>query len=133
MIDHITIKVANLEESAQWYDQALAPLGYARFSEEPGSFVGFCKDDPEDRPGHFWMFEEGNLKSVTTAHIAFAAQTKEEVHAFYKAALAAGGVDNGAPGFHTEYGETYYGAFVFDPNGNNIEAVTYVSVDSAKD
>lgn len=122
MIDHVALKVTNLERSAAFYERALAPLGYRRF---PGSFdgaAGFGRDHPDDDSGHLWMFDEGNLKHVTEVHIAFAAKDEKMVRAFYDAAIAAGGRDNGKPGLRPEYGETYYGAFVLDPDGNNIEA-----------
>lgn len=129
MIDHITIKVSDLENSAAWYEKALAPLGYKRFIPIPPSdfdgAVGFGKEHCDDDSGHLWMFDEGNLKNITEVHIAFAAKDEEQVKAFYKAALAAGGKDNGQPGFRPEYGNRYYGAFVLDPDGNNIEATCY--------
>lgn len=133
MIDHITLKVSNLKKSADFYKKALAPLGYKRFVPvPPGDFdgaEGFGFDHPDDDSGHLWMFDEGNLKNISEVHIAFKAKDKEMIHAFYEAAMAAGGRDNGVPGFRPEYGETYYGAFVLDPDGNNIEATCYVGKD----
>jgi len=126
MIDHIAIKVSNLEKSAAWYEKALAPLGYKRFSGDFDGAAGFGKENPQDDSGHLWMFDEGNLKTITEAHIAFAAKDEEQVKAFYDAAIAAGGKDNGAPGLRPQYGPNYYGAFVLDPDGNNIEATCYV-------
>ena len=72
------------------------------------------------------MFEEGNLSKVTEVHVAFRVNDIETVKMFYESALAAGGRDNGAPGLRPEYGDNYFGAFVLDPDGNNIEAVCYV-------
>lgn len=71
------------------------------------------------------MFDEGNLKNITEVHIAFAAKNVDQVKAFYETAIAAGGKDNGEPGPRPEYWPTYYGAFVLDPDGNNIEATCY--------
>lgn len=127
MIDHVTLKVSDLKKSAEFYEKVLAPLGYKRFVGDFDGAEGFGFDNAKDGPGHLWMFVEGNLKNVTEVHIAFKAKDEEMVHAFYEAALAAGGRDNGAPGFRPEYGETYYGAFVLDPDGNNIEATTYAT------
>ncbi|MFH1632309.1 MAG: VOC family protein [bacterium] len=126
MIDHVTLKVSNLKKSAEFYEKALAPLGYRRFIGDFDGAEGFGFDHPEDDSGHLWMFDEGNLKNITEVHIAFKAKDEEMVHAFYRAALDAGGRDNGPPGLRPEYGEAYYGAFVLDPDGNNIEATCYV-------
>ncbi len=126
MIDHVTMKVSNLERSISFYQRTLAPLGYKRFIGDFDGAAGFGKENVEDASGHLWMFDEGNLKNVTEVHIAFAAKNEEEVKQFYEAALAAGGRDNGAPGPRPEYGNAYYGAFVLDPDGNNIEATCYV-------
>lgn len=127
MIDHITIKVSDLQKSANWYATALAPLGYKQFEGDFDGAAGFGKDHAEDDSGHLWMFDEGNLKNITEVHIAFTAKDKEMVKAFYEAALEAGGTDNGAPGLRPEYGNRYYGAFVLDPDGNNIEATCYIN------
>ena len=125
MIDHITIKVSNLEKSAMFYEKMLAPLGYKRFAGDFDGAAGFGKDHHEDDSGHLWMFDEGNLKTISEVHIAFSAKDVEMVKAFYKAGMEAGGKDNGAPGKRA-YGDHYYGAFVLDPDGNNVEATCYV-------
>lgn len=116
MIDHVTIKVSNLEVTKEFYLKALEPLGYKLLHAE-GAFIGLGKDNKADT----W-FAASDQKSGPV-HISWKADTKEEVEAFYKAALQAGGQDNGAPGIRMEYHENYYGAFVLDPDGNNIEAV----------
>ena len=126
MIDHVTIKVTDLERSAAFYEQALLLLGYKRFEGDFDGAVGFGSQHQEDSSGHLWMFEEGNLKAVSCVHIAFTAHDEEQVTAFFEAALAAGGKDNGAPGMRPEYGNAYYGAFVLDPDGNNVEATCSV-------
>ncbi len=118
MIDHTGVHVNDLEASIAFYTKALAPLGYAlimRFEQ----FAGFGVAGKPD----FWI---DAIKRPTDAiHIAFRAAGRAEVRAFYEAALAAGGTDNGAPGPRPHYHEHYYGAFVHDPSGHNIEAVCH--------
>jgi predicted lactoylglutathione lyase len=117
MIAHITINVSDYRKSKDFYLKALAPLGYNVEMEFPEDGVlGLGAHDKTD----FWL-HGGEFKQAV--HVAFGANGKEEVDAFYKAAIAAGGKDNGGPGYHTEYHEGYYGAFVYDSDGNNIEAV----------
>lgn len=122
MLDHIGLDVTDIARSRAFYETALKPLGYeiAQQIEEDGTTVvmfgvggeiDFVIAD-KDRPG------EAN-------HVAFRASTREEVDAFHAAALAAGGRDNGGPGLRPNYGPTYYAAFVFDPDGFNIEAVCH--------
>lgn len=116
MLDHIGIQVADVQKSKAFYEKALAPLGYKvllAFDEA----VGFGVDQPD-----FWI-SAGSDKGAT--HVAFAAKTRAEVEAFHAAALEAGGTENGAPGIREMYAPTYYGAFVLDPDGYNIEAVTH--------
>ena len=119
VIDHLTIGVRDLERSRAFYRSALEPLGFEErgpWSDEHReiAFGAEGVDDfaisPEYEPG-------GQL------HIAFSADSREAVQAFYEAALAAGGKDNGAPGERPEYAPGYYGAFVLDPDGHNVEAV----------
>jgi catechol 2,3-dioxygenase-like lactoylglutathione lyase family enzyme len=122
MIDHISIAVRDLSASAKFYDAVLGALGLARLVERPTT-VGFGKQYPE-----FWL----NLRPAIApreagcgAHICLRAREPGEVDAFHAAALAAGGRDNGAPGLRPHYHADYYGAFVFDPDGNNVEAVCH--------
>ncbi|MCC6556248.1 MAG: VOC family protein [Polyangiaceae bacterium] len=119
MIDHIGLSVRDIEASKRFYTAALAPLGYKLLMEFPGG-AGF--GGPDGKPD-FWI---GTARSETigTAHVAFAAD-HPTVDAFHAAALAAGGKDNGAPGLRPEYHPAYYGAFVLDPDGHNIEAVSH--------
>jgi catechol 2,3-dioxygenase-like lactoylglutathione lyase family enzyme len=125
MIDHIGFAVSNMERSKTFYVDALKPLGIGVLmevsAEQTGAdaHAGFGKDDK----AFFWI-SSGN-KPTGGAHVAFTAQTRAEVDSFYRAALAAGGRDNGAPGPRPHYHEHYYGAFVLDPDGNNIEAVCH--------
>lgn len=117
MIDHVILGVADFDVSRAFYVQALAPLGIEPLMEMPGG-VGFGRDG---HPG-FWIAAREPSSPV---HVAFASPDRETVDAFHAAALAAGGTDNGAPGLRPEYHASYYGAFVLDPDGNNIEAVCH--------
>src|SRR5262245_50694223 len=117
MFDHVSIKVENLDESRRFYLEALKPLGF-QLVHEYDQFLGF---GPSGRP-QFWISQGAVLGPV---HLAFIARDRAGVGAFYRAAIAAGARDNGAPGVRAEYHEHYYGAFVIDPNGNNIEAVCH--------
>ena len=124
MIDHIGFPVSDYARSKAFYEQALAPLGYTVIMEfaqtESGSpAVGFGRDGKPD----FWIGGEGGLQGIM--HIAIAADNRAAVDAFYHAAIAAGGKDNGAPGVRPHYHPSYYGAFVLDPDGHNIEAVCH--------
>src|SRR3954470_19774173 len=114
MIDHIGIQVTNLDASVAFYTRALAPLGYTLIMRmEQAAGFGAGKAD-------FWI---GVGAPTDNVHVAFAAKGRAEVRAFYEAAIAAGGVDNGAPGVRAVYHPDYYGAFVRDPDGHNVEAV----------
>lgn len=124
MIDHIGIRVTNFDQAKAFYDRALAPLGASLLMMVPLEHTGGVKVGGygRERPA-FWLHEaEGTGESK---HVAFTAHSRGEVDAFYEAALAAGGKSNGAPGLRTHYHPNYYGAFVFDPDGNNIEAVCH--------
>ena len=129
MIDHIGIAVSDLTRARGFYDAALAVLGIGLEMEVTeqmtgghGAHLGYGRDG---KPV-FWI---GSGKPASGgAHIAFAAPDRDTVDAFYHAAIAAGGRDNGAPGLRPEYHPGYYGAFVLDPDGNNIEAVHHGDV-----
>ena len=122
MIDHIWLKVSNLEESKGFFVKVLAPLGYKLLVEKPDR-VGFGQRD-EEGCRDFWIIERPIDKEMSSIScLAFRASNKKEVDLFYRAAIEAGGVDNGAPGYRSSYHEKYYAAFVLDPNGHNIEAV----------
>jgi catechol 2,3-dioxygenase-like lactoylglutathione lyase family enzyme len=125
MLDHIGYSVSDMNVSKAFYDKALAPLGIKVLMEITpemtggnDSHAGFGSDRP-----FFWIGTGKKPSSGT--HVAFAAENREIVDAFYAAAMAAGGRDNGGPGLRPEYHENYYGAFVLDPDGNNIEAVCH--------
>ncbi len=121
-LDHITVGVSDLERSQTFYEQALAPLGLDRtFSRDvlPGAIL-FGN-------GREWPFAISTAYPAgSPVHVAFGAESIDQVHAFHEAALAAGGRDNGAPGPRPQYSDRYYGAFVLDPDGHNIEAITRV-------
>lgn len=120
MIDHVTFKVQDIAATKAFYEKALKPLGYTLSFDQVFdgvSVIGFGKDGKIDT----W-FTTDTLASGP-AHLCLRAETQGEVDAFYAEAIAAGGKDNGAPGVRTEYHDKYYAAFVFDPNGNNIEVV----------
>jgi catechol 2,3-dioxygenase-like lactoylglutathione lyase family enzyme len=123
MIDHMGITVCDFEASKAFYDKAMAPLGASLVMVVPTEFTGGVKIGGygRDRPS-FWL-REG--KGQDRQHVAFAARSRAEVDAFHQEAIAAGGRDNGAPGLRPHYHPNYYGAFVFDPDGNNIEAVCH--------
>src|SRR4051812_48223445 len=116
MIEHVSLRCSDVEKSRRFYEKALAPLGY-RVSQEYGDAVGFMAE------GHtsFWVTKG---KIGTPTHLAFRAKDRAGVKAFHRAAVKAGGKDNGAPGLR-DYSETYYAAFVLDPDGHNMEAVTF--------
>ena len=118
VIDHIGVGVRNFDESLDFYTRALAPLGFEQvaFVDADNRAAGFGVRGRDD----FWIHEGRPLGRM---HVAFDSESREAVDAFYEAALAAGGRDNGAPGVRPEYSDSYYAAYVLDPNGNNIEAV----------
>jgi catechol 2,3-dioxygenase-like lactoylglutathione lyase family enzyme len=117
MIAHTGLTVRDFAAAKGFYERALAPLGYAAKMEAADS-AGFNDGKNTD----FWI---GESKTVVPTHVAFEAKSKDEVEAFYRAALAAGGKDNGEPGYRSQYWPGYYAAFVYDHDGNNIEAVWY--------
>jgi catechol 2,3-dioxygenase-like lactoylglutathione lyase family enzyme len=124
MIDHIGFPVSDYERSKRFYRAALAPLGYGLVMEVDQAdsahrAAGFGRDGKPD----FWIGGEGGIDRPL--HIAFAADDRAMVDAFYHAAIAAGGADNGAPGLRPHYHPAYYAAFVHDPDGHNIEAVCH--------
>jgi catechol 2,3-dioxygenase-like lactoylglutathione lyase family enzyme len=119
MIDHVGLNVRDLASAKAFYELALAPLGYRIFMEWE-KVVGF---GIEASVPDLWIHERG--EPTTTAHVSFRAGDRTVVDAFHRAALEAGGRDNGAPGLRPHYHEHYYGGFVLDPDGNNVEAVCH--------
>jgi catechol 2,3-dioxygenase-like lactoylglutathione lyase family enzyme len=123
VIDHLTIGVSDLEKSRSFYAQALAPLGFHEIGPSSDRAISFGPEDLND----FAISREYEVGGQV--HIAFAADSRRQVDDFHTAALAAGGRDNGAPGPRPEYSEGYYGAFVLDPDGHNVEAVFHEGPD----
>jgi len=124
MIDHLAIEVSDLINSARFYDKALEPIGYTRLMDSPQEFGGRLTLGWGDAEVTDFYIAQGQ-RHEQRLHIAFRADCREKVDAFYKAALSAGGKDNGKPGLRPEYHDKYYGAFVLDPDGHNIEAVCH--------
>jgi catechol 2,3-dioxygenase-like lactoylglutathione lyase family enzyme len=124
MLDHAGFPVSDYERSKAFYERALAPLGYVLVmevaqTENDSPAAGFGANGKPD----FWIGGEGGLNKPI--HVALAAKDRATVDAFYRAAIAAGGTDHGAPGLRPHYHANYYGAFVLDPDGHNIEAVCH--------
>ena len=125
MLDHIGFGVSDYLRSKVFYEKALAPLGYrvvmeVTKAESGGAYEGAGFGDSKP---YFWI---GSGKALSgRLHVAFVAKNRKAVDAFYRAAMAAGGKDNGAPGLRPHYHPNYYAAFVLDPDGHNIEAVCH--------
>ena len=121
IFDHLSLRVSNFERSKGFYIAALRPLGITLMMEFPsadGNSAGFGRGMPT-----LWI--DDSEKAPQRGHVAFAAATRAMVDAFYNAALAAGGTDNGAPGLRPHYHADYYGGFVLDPEGHNLEVVCH--------
>lgn len=116
MIDHLTVRVRDLQKSKAFFAKALAPLGYEVLMEF-GEFVGLGAEKKPD----LWI-APGKQEPL---HLAFAAKDRKSVEAFYKEAIGAGARDNGKPGIRKDYHPDYYAAFVIDPEGHNLEAVCH--------
>ena len=123
MIEHVSLHCSDVKASRNFYEKTLRPLGY-RLSQDFPDAVGFMAE------GHtsFWV----SRGKIGPQHIAFRAKDRKAVEAFHRAALEAGAKDHGAPGLRKDYSPTYYAAYVLDPDGNNMEAVTFVRGPRAK-
>ncbi len=130
MIDHTGVFVSDFEVSKRFYTKALAPIGYQLLKEFPASVTGHTDvaGYGADGVADFWISK--GTPNDPPVHIAFRAKDREHVEAFYAAAIAAGGTDNGGPGLRPQYHADYYGAFVLDPDGHNIEAVCHGAPDA---
>jgi len=117
MISHMSLPVSDIEKSKAFYTAALKPLGYTIAMEFPGAVGMGVKGEPD-----FWLVPG---KTSEGLHVAFEAESRALVDAFYEAAMAAGAKDNGAPGLRPHYHENYYGAFILDQDGHNMEAVCH--------
>jgi len=120
MLDHLSIQCSDLAASANFYDAVLAPLGGRRVMDL-GEVIGYGTDRPR-----FWLGGQQYGDGFRESHIAFSAPSREAVQAFFDAAVAGGAEVLHAPRVFPEYHESYYGAFVRDPDGNNVEAVCHV-------
>lgn len=127
MLHHVSFAVSDLARSAAFYDAALAPLGYARVwadirPGEPNQAIGYGRSGGQDKFA-IKLRPDMSPPPASGFHLAFAASSRAAVDAFHEASLAAGGLDNGAPGPRPAYGPGYYAAFVIDPDGYHVEAV----------
>jgi catechol 2,3-dioxygenase-like lactoylglutathione lyase family enzyme len=118
-LDHVGLDVSDYERSKTFYERALAPLGMTLMMEPAPDVAGFGADYP-----FFWIGKRDRGPD-SGVHVAFGTEDRATVDAFHAAALGAGGTDNGEPGVRELYHPTYYGAFVLDPDGNNVEAVCH--------
>ncbi len=125
MIDHIGISVSSFATSKTFYTRALSPIGYALLMELPATVTGShdVAGFGEPPKPDFWI--SSGTPNLPPIHIAFRVNSRALVDAFYKAALAAGGIDNGPPGLRPHYHPNYYGAFVLDPDRHNVEVVCH--------
>ncbi|HWV53885.1 VOC family protein [Pseudorhodoplanes sp.] len=124
MIDHVSIPVRDLAGAAEFYEAVLATLGYAKLETRPAT-VAFGK-----RYSEFWLNHRPDLMPPpggNGAHIALRASSRDMVDSFHATALARGGISDGAPGLRPQHGESYYAAYFSDPDGNRIEAVTFLA------
>jgi catechol 2,3-dioxygenase-like lactoylglutathione lyase family enzyme len=124
MIDHVSIAVRDLASAESFYGALLTPLGMTKLREWPNAAIGFGKKYPE-----FWINQRsamGPIAEDSGVHICLRAPDSGAVDAFHEAALQAGGTSDGGPGLRPEYHGAYYAAFVRDPDGNRVEAVTFL-------
>jgi len=127
MIDHVSIGVRDLGQATRFYQAVLGAVGYTKLEARPAT-VGFGKTYPE-----FWINLRATMAPVASdsgSHVGLRVRTVELVDAFHAAALAAGGTCDGAPGLRPQHGEGYYAGFIRDPEGNRLEAVTFLKADS---
>ena len=125
IIDHIGLTVKNTQISDRFYEKVLKPLGIVKIIEVQG-WMGYGHQDNPNK-AEFWFGENDDSQKNIPLHIAFAAQSRQMVDEFYKAAINAGATCNGKPGIREIYHPNYYGAFIIDPDGHNIEAVCHTA------
>jgi catechol 2,3-dioxygenase-like lactoylglutathione lyase family enzyme len=123
MLDHFSLGVADLAAARKFYDKALKPIGYRRVRDYGTKAAGYGIGPQAPQ---FWLGQAKKPRPSGGTHIAFSAPDRKSVRAFHKAALKAGGRDNGKPGLRPQYHPTYYGAFIIDPDGHHIEAVCHL-------
>ncbi len=124
MIDHLSLTVADIEKAVAFYDAVLATLGAERLMSFDRGDIRVRGYGRDGKPS-FWIASGTSEGTTLAGHVAFAAPDRASVDAFYHAAMAAGATDNGAPGLRPHYHESYYGAFVVDPDGHRLEAVCH--------
>jgi catechol 2,3-dioxygenase-like lactoylglutathione lyase family enzyme len=127
MIDHVSVAVRDLAKAEAFYAALLAPLGMTKLREWPGAAIGFGKKYPE-----FWINRRdamGRVAEDSGVHICLRAPDTGAVDAFHAAAVKSGGASDGAPGLRKKYHDDYYAAFICDPDGNRVEAVTFLRKD----
>jgi catechol 2,3-dioxygenase-like lactoylglutathione lyase family enzyme len=124
MIDHVSTTVSDIEKARAFYDAVLGALGAVRLMNAEHGPIAISGYGQGGKPS-FWIAGGTGEAPALAGHVAFAAPDRGAVDAFYKAAIAAGATDNGAPGLRPHYHENYYGAFVIDPDGNRLEAVCH--------
>ncbi|MGN6281172.1 VOC family protein [Frateuria sp.] len=129
MFDHLGLPVTDLEHARRFYEQALQPLGIEVVKSFPDA-VGLAAGRGRKGEQELWLTRADHAPSPL--HIAFAAANRAQVDAFHRAALAAGGRNNGAPGLRPQYHDGYYGAFVTGPDGHNLEAVCHLPPESTQ-
>jgi catechol 2,3-dioxygenase-like lactoylglutathione lyase family enzyme len=122
VLDHLGLNVTDFDRSKAFYEQALAPLGIVLLMEPIPGVAGFGEE--HDQKPYFWIGTR-DRPAHAGVHVAFDTASRELVDAFHAAALEAGATDNGAPGVREIYHPSYYGAYVLDPDGNNVEAVCH--------
>jgi len=120
MIDHICVDVSDFKKSKSFYEKALKPLGIQLLNESDGKYAGFGESG--EKP-FLWLI--GGRGATKQSHFAFQTDKRDQVNAFYDSATSAGGKDNGKPGVRKDYHPNYYAAFVYDPDGNNVEVVCH--------
>jgi len=127
MIDHVSVAVRDLDRATRFYEAVLGAIGYAKLEVRPAT-VGFGKTYPE-----FWINLRAAMAPVAAdsgAHVGLRVRTADLVDAFHAAALAAGGTCDGAPGLRPQHGDGYYAGFIRDPDGNRVEAVTFLKAEA---
>ena len=124
MIDHLSLSVSDIGKATAFYDAVLGALGASQLMRFDRGDIHICGYGRDGKPS-FWIAAGSDEGTKLAGHVAFAAPDRASVDAFHRAAMGAGGLDNGAPGLRPHYHESYYGAFVIDPDGHRLEAVCH--------